>query len=115
MPYYLFKHKTTGETKEVFQKMNDKHEIGDDWERLFVNPQISFDTQISANDPKDFVRKTRDKSYSIGDLWSKSEELSKKREGNSGVDEVRVKAEKDYEKKTCKKHPHAKKPSKFLI
>jgi predicted nucleic acid-binding Zn ribbon protein len=119
MPIYLFQHPKTKEVKEIIQRMSESHTFIDDkgvsWTRIFVNPQVAFNTQISATDSKSFVEKTRGKNYSLGQLWDMSAELSAKREGMSGVDEVRVKAEDAYKKKTQKKHPHAKKKSLFQV
>ena len=119
MPLYLFQHPKTKKIIEVVQKMNEDHVYIDDkgikWERVFTKPQAAMDTQISATDSKDFVSKTRNKNYTIGQLWDKSAELSQKRGGMSGKDEVRNNAEKAYEKKTGKKHPHAKKNTTFYI
>ena len=119
MPLYLFQNPKTGKVKEVIQKMNDDHvyfdEEGIQWNRIFTSPQASMDTQICKDSSQDFVRKTREKNYSLGQMWDMSAELSEKRGGASGHDEVRNKAEEAYKKKTGKRHPHAKKQSTFLV
>jgi hypothetical protein len=119
MPIYTFSHPENGKIIEIVQAMSEEHvyvdEKGVKWQREFCKPQASIDTQLSLNDPKDFVRKTRHKNYSLGQLWDKSAELSEKRGGNSGQDEMRRSAELKYEQKTGKKHPHAKKQTDFLI
>ena len=119
MPIYIFQHPKTKEVKEIVQRMSESHvftdEAGVRWKRIFVNPQVAFNTQISATDSKSFVEKTRGKNYSLGQLWDMSAELSSKREGTSGVDEVRVNAEDAYKKKTQKRHPHAKTQSVFKV
>lgn len=118
MPVYIFQHPKTQAVKEVVQRMNEPHtfvEDGVEWTRIFVSPQAAFNTQISATDSKSFVDKTRNKNYSLGQLWDMSAELSQKREGMSGVDEVRVKAEDAYKQKTQQLHPHAKKKKKSLF
>lgn len=119
-PLYTFQHPITKEVKEIVQRMSEPHTFTDDkgivWERLFVIPQMAINSIIDPNDKKSFVDKTRDKNYNLGELWSLSQECSEKREGMSGVDEVRVKAEQSYEKRTKgSKHPHRKKQEKFLI
>lgn len=115
MPYYQFRNRATGEIKEVFQKMNDKHEIGYEWERLFSNPRISFDTKIDHNSAKDFVAKTAKRGMTIGEMMDLSGELSEKRGGSTGKDAVRASAEKKYRDKTGKVHPHAKRTGKIII
>ena len=118
MPIYLFQHPKTQKVIEVVQRMNEPHtyaEKGIEWIRIYVNPQVAFNTQISATDSKSFVNKTRDKNYSLGQLWDMSAELSQKREGMSGIDEIRVKAEQSYQDKTKKRHPHAKRPDKLIV
>lgn len=119
MPLYLFQHPKTEEVIEVVQSMNAEHvhvdKKGVKWNRVFTKPQAAMNILISATDSKSFVNKTRDKNYSLGQLWDMSAELSQKREGMSGQDEIRVKAEDAYKKKTQKRHPMAKKPDTFLI
>lgn len=119
MPYYIFQHPKTKQIKEVFQSMKDEHIYIDDkgiqWNRVFTKPQASIDTQIDPNSSKEFVSKTAKRGMTVGEMMDLSAELSEKRGGMTGKDEVREKAEKAYEKKTGKKHPHAKKQSKFLI
>ena len=99
--------------------MNDEHSFTDEkgvkWNRIFTKPQAAIDTQFSATDSRDFIQKTRGKNYSLGQLWDKSAELSEKRGGMSGQDEVREKAESAYKEKTGKKHPHSKKKQVFEI
>ena len=118
MGLYLFQHPETKEVKEIYQGMNDTHtyeELDTVWNRVFTKPQAAFNTCISASDAKSFVDKTRGKNYSLGQLWDMSAELSGKRGGTTGEDEVRIKAENAYEKKTTKKHPHAKRKTNFQV
>jgi hypothetical protein len=74
-----------------------------------------MDTRISATDKQEFISKTRSKKMSVGDMWDLSAELSEKRGGATGQDEVKMAAEKKYKDKTGKKHPHAKKSTKVLL
>lgn len=119
MPIYIFQHPKTLKTIQVIQNMNDEHSYVDEkgvkWNRVFTKPQASIDTQIDPNSSKEFVAKTAKRGMTVGEMMDLSAELSEKRGGTSGKDEVRDKAEKAYEKKTGKKHPHAKKQSKFFI
>jgi hypothetical protein len=108
MPLYLFQHPKTEEIKEIFQGMNDLHEYsenGTKWLRIFTKPTASIDTKINPNSANDFVNHTKNKNYSIGDMWDISSELSDKRAKVSGQDPVKQKVIDDYEKKTKKLHP----------
>ena len=103
MPLYIFQHPKTKETKEVLQSMKHDHtyvdEKGVEWNRVWVNPHASIDTQIDPWSSKDFVAKTENKGGTVGDLWDKSKELTRKRaQENGGVDPVKVKSDKDYSK-----------------
>ena len=120
MPIYVYQHPQTKEVKEIVQRMNEEHIFVDDkgikWDRILSVPNMAMDTQFSAHSSEEFVKKTRGKKMSVGDMWDLSGELSEKRAGASGVDEIRVKAEEAYKKKTKgKEHPHSKKKSKFVF
>ena len=90
MPIYLFKHPDTDETIEVVQKMNDAHVYADEndveWERVWVAPNASLDSQIDADSHKQFVNKT--KGWSVGQMWDYSKELSEKRKDKRGHDHI---------------------------
>jgi len=120
MAIYIYQNPFSNEVIEVVQRMNEPHvyvdKDGVKWNRTFTKPQAAFNTQLSTTDSQSFVNKTRDKNYSIGQLWDMSAELSEKREGTSGQDEIRVKAENAYKEKTHgKRHPHAKVPKVFEV
>ena len=122
MPIYLFQHPKTKEVVEIVQRISEPHVHKDAsgviWERVFTIPQAAFNTQINPNNRQEFINKTRGKNYSVGQMWDMSAELSEKRAGSSGQDEVKIKAEKAYESKTKgKEHPHStpKKKKKFAI
>ena len=103
MPNYLFENDKTKEVKEFFFHMNDE-KIVRGWTRILTVPNTSIDTQINPNSSSDFINNTKGKNYSIGDLWSKSAELSEKRGGDDN-DPVKKKALDSYKKKTGKPHP----------
>lgn len=121
MPVYIFQHPNTQEVKEIVQGMNEPHvyvdKKGVKWDRIFTKPQAALDTKINAHSVEDFKNKTRNKNYTLGQMWDTSAELSEKRGGASGQDEIRQKAEDAYEKKTGKIHPQSKKrqQKEFLI
>ena len=101
MPIYLYHNDTSGETKEVFQRMNDVHEYEEDgikWRRLFTCPMASIDTKIDPDSPKQFLDKTGNKKGTMGDLMDLSAELSSKRE-RGGEDPVKRKFFDDYKTK----------------
>lgn len=107
MPIYIYQHPKTEEVIEIIQGMNDTHEYikdGVKWTRIFTKPQATIDTQINPNSANDFVNNTKNKNYSIGDLWDKSAELSEKR-AKGGQDPIKQKTIDIYEKKTKKLHP----------
>ena len=117
MPIYLYENEETGEVVEVFQGMNDLHEYrGIDnrqkglWRRVYVNPQISFDTNMDDTSSKSFVKGAANKNYTFGDLFDKSAESSAKRKDRYGKDPIKEKQYADYNKKTNGKlHPEQQK------
>ena len=114
MPIYIYQHPGTKELKEVLQKMNEPHSFidkdGVEWDRVFTTPNMAVnDGLINADTTcEEFVRKTRNKNYNLGEMWELSDQLSKKREKIGGKDHVKEKTSKAYTKK-CKgkRHPHA--------
>ena len=102
MPVYIFQNPKTKEYKEVFLALDAEkvyHESGVKWQRIFLAPNVSVDTQIDANSEQDFVEKTKRKNYNLGEMWDASKDLSEKREKERGVDPVKEKSLKEYSKK----------------
>ena len=102
MPVYIFQNPKTKEYKEVFLALDAEkvyHESGVKWQRIFLAPNVSVDTQIDANSEQDFVEKTKRKNYNLGEMWYASKDLSEKREKERGVDPVKEKSLKEYSKK----------------
>jgi len=117
MPLFDFKHKETGEIREIFFRMNDEKiyrgENEDEegqWVRLFSAPYASIDTKIDAFSQKQFVEKTGNKKGTIGDIQDRAAELSQIRAQKNGFDPVREKYIKNYEKTTGKKFLDTKSP-----
>tara|TARA_R100001510_G_C7655834_1_gene215271 strand:+ start:3746 stop:4141 length:396 start_codon:yes stop_codon:yes gene_type:complete len=117
---YLFYNTETDEYREVQMSMKEytpyRGENGteDSWERVYETPQISMrNSTASKMDPYDqnqFVDRTGKMKGSVGDMLDYSKELSDKRaEKNGGVDPVKQKYFRNYEKKTGKKHLRDKK------
>ncbi len=108
MPLYTFQ--LGKKQKQVFFHMTDKKEYIDEkgrkWKRVFINPQVSFDSQIEPFDQNAWNRKTSTKKgVTIGEMMEYSKELSEKRAKIAGVDIVKEKSILDYEKRTKKAHP----------
>jgi hypothetical protein len=109
MPLYEYEHPKTKRRVTVIQKMTDVHEYIEDgvkWNRVFDVPNASIDSQVDPFSEKQFMEKTKNFKGTMGDLWDMSAELSEKRaQKRGGIDPVKDKAVKTYEKKTQKKHP----------
>ena len=114
MPLYLYENKETGEVVEVMQSMSDVHEyngINEDekglWRRVFVNPNVSSDTNVDPFSVDSFRTSTVGKNDTYGELFQRSAEASEMRAAkNGGVDPVKQKQYDDYSKMTNGKlHP----------
>jgi len=105
MPLYLFQNPNTSEIIEVIQSMKDEHVYIDsdglEWDRIWVNPNMSIDTDIDPFSEKEFAEKTKNqKNSTVGELWDQSKELSEKRaKMNGGVDPVKKRYREDWSKK----------------
>lgn len=101
MPLYLYKNEETGEVVEILQTMDETHEYERDgikWQRVWQNPQISFDTKIDPNSRRQFLEKTS-KPGTYGDLLDRAAELSERRAAErGGIDPLKQKSEEDYSK-----------------
>lgn len=103
---YLYRNPLTGEIKEVSQKFDEEHQYEENsvkYDRVFTVPNMSVDTIIDPNSPKDFVKATNKKG-TIGELWERSAELSDKRKGTSKVDYVKEQKYENYKKNVGKPH-----------
>lgn len=109
MPLYLYQHPKTQEVKEVVQTMSEEHvyvdKKGVKWNRIFTKPNSAIDTQISPHSSKDFLKATAKRGMTYGQMSDLSAELSEKRGGMSGKDEMRQKVVDDYKQRTGKEHP----------
>jgi hypothetical protein len=121
MPLYEYEHPNTKERKVLVQKMNDVHEHTDEhgikWNRIFEAPNARIDGEIDPFSENAFKEKTKNFNGTIGDLYDMSQELSEKRASKrGGIDPIKDKTVKDYEKRTQKKHPNTvKKKDKIVI
>ena len=110
MPIYIYKHPDHEEYEEVFQGMNDEHvyeEDGVKWERVFLAPNASVDSDIDPFSSQQFIDATYNKKGSYGDILDYSKEQSEKRAAqNGGSDPVKQKYFDDYSKeRRGAKHP----------
>ena len=84
MPLYIFQNPDTGETREVFFKMNDEKSFegqdGAEWTRVYTTPQIGLDMNIDPYSQQAFVDKTA-RAGTIGDVQDLSKDMSEKRGG----------------------------------
>ena len=110
MPIYVYKHPDHEEYEEVFQGMNDEHVYekgGVKWERVFLAPNASVDSEIDPFNNRHFIDATANKKGSMGDMMDMSKELSEKRAAQrDGVDPVKQKYFDNYSKeRKGAKHP----------
>jgi hypothetical protein len=113
MPIYTYEHPNGLQRVEIVQSMNEPHVYffnGVEWKRVFEVPEARIDA-LSDVDPfskQQFKERTgKMKNITQGDLWDLSAELSNKRAKKVGKDPVKEKAQKEYEHRTGKPHPHA--------
>lgn len=89
---YIFSHPKTGETIEVSQKANDKHEYTDSkgikWNRVFTVPHAAIDTKIDPFSSKEYIGKGGRARTTYGELLDRSQELSEKRKQIAGHDPI---------------------------
>ena len=110
MPIYVYKHPKKEEYIEVLQGMNDEHVYEQDglaWERVFLAPNASIDSDVDPFNGRQFVDTTAAKKGTMGDMMDYSKELSMKRASkNGGVDPVKEKYYKKYsDERNGTKHP----------
>jgi hypothetical protein len=106
MPYYLFSHPKTKKVCEIFFHMNDEKvyidENGLKWNREFVVPQASIDTNIDPYSKRAFMEKTN-KAGTFGEMMDLSKELSDKRGGGKN-DPVKKEYTKNWKQKRNLNH-----------
>ena len=110
MAFYTFEHPETGEHIEVQQRMKAEHIYVDDKDvegkRVFINPNVSFDTQPDIFSPTEMARSVDNKQESYGELLDRSKEASQKRKDKMGYDPIQTQWYDDYAKKRKgKRHP----------
>jgi len=110
MPLYDYKDPEQEEYIEVLQGMNDEHVYEQDglaWERVFLAPNASIDSDVDPFNGRQFVDTTAAKKGTMGDMMDYSKELSMKRASkNGGVDPVKEKYYKKYsDERNGTKHP----------
>jgi len=102
MPLYTFEHPETNESIDLVFGMNDEKiyidENGIKWNRVFSSPNAALDLNSDPFSSKGFVEKTNSKG-TMGDLMSRSQEMSEKRKNKLGYDPVQKKYFQEYSKK----------------
>ena len=110
MPFYEYQHPETGKITEVMQSMKADHVFVDssgvEWKRVFNVPNAAIDTEMNAFSQSDWDRRTKKAGMTMGEMMDLSKEMSVKRETKEGIDPIKNKAVKKYEKKTRKAHPN---------
>jgi hypothetical protein len=81
--------------------MKDEHALFDDngleWNRVFTSPNMAIDSNYSADmSEQEWMRKTENKNWTVGDAWDASAELSSKRDKQQGLDPIKEKYFKNY-------------------
>lgn len=89
--------------------MNDKKfyidENGVEWRRIYTVPQACVDSDFDPRNKDEFIRRGA-KYGTLGDLMSKSQELSEKRAEKDGIDAVKQNFFDEYSKtRNGAKHP----------
>jgi hypothetical protein len=107
---YTFKHPTKNKYIQISQSVNDIHtffdENGIQWERIYDSPSLSIKTKIDPFSENDFLKATKEKRGSVGDMMDLSTELSEKRKERTGSDPIQNSFFKEYSKKRKgTKHP----------
>ena len=102
MPIYVYKHPDKEEYEEVLQGMNDEHVYEKDgvkWDRVFLAPNASIDSEIDPFNKSQFMDVTRNKRGTYGDMMDLSKEMSAKRaEKAGGKDPVKERFYDNYAK-----------------
>ena len=113
MPFYIFESEKGEIVEKFFHMMENKQFFGPDgkfWRRIYLKPQMSIDSIIK--DPlssKEFINNSSRKTGVLGDLIEQSAELSQKREKLCGLDPIKSKYIKNWEKKRKRLHPENRK------
>ena len=102
MPIYVYKHPDKEEYEEVLQGMNDEHVYEKDgvkWDRVFLAPNASIDSEIDPFSKSQIMDVTRNKRGTYGDMMDLSKEMSAKRaEKAGGKDPVKERFYDNYAK-----------------
>lgn len=113
MPVLDFQNPETGKIISVLVPITapdkERHEqIGDDgkvYKRVYSAPNAAIDSRVTDASKEEFRKLTSKKGVTVGDMWEISDQMSRHRaDKNGGVDEVKEKFYKDYEKKFGRPH-----------
>ncbi len=118
MPVHEFIHEASGERISIFVPIKaavEEHQKqivdGREYKRVYDEPPlIGKDMHHNDGTFNDFRKATDGKNVRMGDLYDISKEMSEKRaHQNGGLDPVKERMYKDYERKFKKKHPEVSK------
>lgn len=112
MPVFEFQEEATGEIISVLVRHTEPDEArrvqiqdGKTYKRVYAAPMAAKNMIKKDCSKEDFTRVTSDKNLKVGEMWKISEEMSQERASkNNGLDPVKEKFYKDYEKKNNAKH-----------
>ena len=94
-PQYSFENEK-GEVIDAVLGIHEDHSTiekdGVEYKRIFSPPQIGIDCKWDAESSTDFTIKSGKKRGTLNDIWSKSAELSEKREKIHGEDLIKKKS-----------------------
>ena len=108
MPLYTFEHPISGELQDIVFGINDDKifidEQGVKWNRVFLAPNVSIDTDVDPFSKNQFLEKTSG-AGTVGELMDRSRDMSEKRKQKLGYDPVQKEYFKKYsEKRSGNKH-----------
>ena len=103
MPLYTYQHPESEELLDIIQGMNEEHiyidSKGIKWNRVFISPNASIDSEIDPFNNQQFIEKTGKNKGTYGELVDHSREMSEKRKNKLGYDPVQKKYFKEYSEK----------------
>ncbi len=100
MPLFLYSHPETGEVKEIYQSVHDKHEYKEGtiiFNRVWTVPNANCDTILDPHSKSEFISKLANKKgETIGTTMDRAAELSERRAAKEGKDPIKEKYYNDF-------------------
>lgn len=111
MPIHQFIHEESGETIDEYvpasapaEQHSRQIRDGKVFKRVYAAPMSAIDSRIEEGSKEEFARITNKKGIKTKDMWELSEEMSKRRAEKNGVDPVKQKFYREFEKEHGVKH-----------